>query len=242
MNFDLPLVLPQWSAPSNIIAYSTTRHGGVSDEPYQSLNLGCHVHDDIAAVTNNRQRLPYANKLHWLNQVHGHQVIDLPSEENTADAAISRTPDHFCAVMTADCVPVLLCNKQGTEVAAVHAGWQGLKVKIIDHTLARLATSAPDIYAWIGPAICQQCYEVSHQVAQHFSQYPGVLKRSANAEKYLLNLPLVAEYQLLAAGVKNVTQAGICTYEDERFFSHRQATHNQLSHTGRQVSVIGLIA
>ncbi|MDC8832792.1 peptidoglycan editing factor PgeF [Alteromonas gilva] len=241
MNFELPTVVPQWPAPPNVVAYCTTRDGGVSQGPYQSLNLGFHVHDDPAAVTQNRKRLPHADKLRWLEQIHGHDVIVLPSTQHTADAAISRTPEHYCAVMTADCIPLLLCNKQGTEVAAVHAGWQGLKVKIIEHTLARLSADAQDVYAWIGPAICQQCYEVSHQVAQYFSQYPGVLTRSASADKYLLNLPLVAEYQLLAAGVKNIVQSGLCTYQDARFFSHRQASHHHCQQTGRQVSVIGLL-
>ncbi len=240
MNFEIPTVVPQWAAPLNIIAYCTTRDGGVSSGNYQSLNLGFHVKDNADAVAENRRRLPGAGKISWLEQVHGHHVIELPSAEHTADAAISRTPEHYCAVMTADCVPILLCNQQGTEVAAVHAGWQGLKGNIISHTLAKMISDAPDVYAWIGPSVCQQCYEVSHEVAQHFSQYPGALQRSTNANKYLLNLSLIAEYQLLAAGVKHVVQSGLCTYEDSRFFSHRQATHKHLQHTGRQVSVIGI--
>lgn len=241
MNCDIPLIIPTWDAPANVLAYCSTREGGCSTGPYASLNVGMHVGDCAASVSRNRQLLPSHQKLHWLNQVHGDQVVELPSSKTEADAAISRSPEHYCAVMTADCVPVLLCNTTATEVAAIHAGWKGLHLNIIAQTVATMQSPANSLFAWIGPSISQPHYEVGEQVARHFSQYPGAIIRSSNADKYLIDLPMVAQYQLSAVGIANVTSAPLCTYSDERFFSHRQATHHQQQQTGRMVSVIGLL-
>lgn len=240
MNSDLPLILPAWDAPASVTAYCTTRQGGSSEGIYASLNVGNHVGDSAEQVSRNRSLLPHHEKLHWLNQVHGHQVVTLPTAITEADASISRSPEHLCAVMTADCVPVLLCNTAGTEVAAIHAGWKGLHLKVIEHTIAAMQSPANTLLAWIGPAISQACYEVSEQVARHFSQYPGAVIRSDNADKYLLDLPMVAHSQLASLGLQHITPSALCTYADERFFSHRQATHQQQQQTGRMVSVIGL--
>lgn len=240
MNSDIPLILPEWDVPSNIMAYCSTRDGGVSEGNYATLNVGLHVGDDAELVEHNRQYLPAYKQINWLNQVHGYRVVDLPCEPQEADASISRTPDAFCAVMTADCVPVLLCNGAGTEVAAVHAGWKGLHLKIIEHTVAKMFSSPDQLRAWVGPAISQACYEVPDSVATNFIQYPGAVVRSANPDKYLVDLPLVAQYQLETLGVDKVVSAKLCTYQDPRFFSHRRATHNGVSQTGRMVSVIGI--
>ena len=240
MSSDIPLILPTWQAPANVVAYTTTRHGGCSDGNYASLNVGDHVGDCTEQVSRNRRLLPHHEKLHWLNQVHGHRVVKLPTTQTEADAAVSRSAGHFCAVMTADCVPVLLCNQHGSEVAAIHAGWKGLHLNVIEHTIAAMQSPANTLLAWIGPAISQACYEVSEQVARHFSQYPGAIIRSDNVEKYLLDLPMIAHNQLASLGLQHITPSALCTYADERFFSHRQATHQQQQQTGRIVSVVGL--
>lgn len=237
---EIPLVTPGWTAPGNVIAYTTTREGGASVAPFASLNVGDHVGDIPASVARNRGRLPFCDRIHWLQQIHSNHVVTLPSDECKADAAISRTPGAFCAVMTADCVPLLLTNHSGSEVAAIHAGWKGLESSIIANTVEAMHSAADDLIAWIGPAISGENYEVDVQLAERFSAVPNaILKRTAN--KALLNLPDVAYWQLNQAGVRNVTQSGYCTYADDvRFFSHRRATHEGLSATGRIVSVIGI--
>lgn len=239
----LPLIRPDWPAPANITAYSTTREGGVSGGRYSGLNVGAHVDDDADHVTANRNQLPGAQQITWLHQVHGHTVVTLPARHNTsADAAISRAPNLWCAVMTADCVPVLLCNRQGTEVAAVHAGWQGLEQAIISHTLHAMQSSPADVLAWIGPAISQACYQVDDALARRFSDYANhIAPDPAAHNKYLLDLPGIAAAQLAHAGVGSVTNSALCTYSDaRRFYSHRRAQHEQAVPTGRLVSVIGL--
>lgn len=240
MNCDIPLILPDWNAPPNVVAYCTTRQGGVSKGSYAGLNVGMHVGDAPEAVLLNRQRLPAYQHIHWLNQVHGCQALELPCDQSDADASVSRSTDAFCAVMTADCVPVLICNKAGTEVAAIHAGWKGLQLQIIAHTLAKLNSQPGDLMAWIGPAISRQCYEVPDAVAQFFRSYPDAVTASANPDRYLIDLPLVARYQLHELGVGDVCSSALCTYQDQRFYSHRRATHDGDAQTGRMVSVIGL--
>ncbi|GGF75836.1 peptidoglycan editing factor PgeF [Alteromonas lipolytica] len=242
MKSEIPLILPRWSAPQNVLAYCTTREGGFSQGNYAGLNVGLHVGDDAEVVLRNRHLLPASDKIHWLNQIHGADVVTLPTAATSADAAISRSASYYCAVMTADCVPVLLCDNSGKEVAAIHAGWKGLHLKIIEHTVAGMTSPPDQLMAWIGPAISQACYEVPESVATHFMAYPAAVVRSANPDKYLIDLPLVAKYQLELLGVGSVVNSALCTYQDPRFFSHRRATHNAQSQTGRIVSVIGLCA
>ncbi|WP_218313130.1 peptidoglycan editing factor PgeF [Alteromonas antoniana] len=232
---------PDWGAPDNVIAYCTTRHGGVSKDHYHGLNVGLHVGDNRQAVEENRAMLPFHERIHWLNQVHGRDVVLLPSDETTADAAISRSSDVFCAVMTADCVPVLLCNADGTEVAAVHAGWKGLANNIIAETISKMASEAGSLYAWIGPAICGEHYEVPADLAVKFDAYTDVSKPATSPQKYFLNLPGIARQQLEQKGVVAVTMSNECTYcKPDTYFSHRFATHQGEHSTGRFVSVIGL--
>ena len=163
----LSLIVPDWPAPSNVFAYTSTRQGGESTGVYAGCNVGLHVGDNASHVLANRAGLPESDRLVWLNQVHGNTVVVLDATSlaletgaTEADASLSRTPDVACAIMTADCVPVLLTNKAGTEVAAVHAGWQGLDSQIIAETVKRLHACSQDLLAWIGPAISQACYEV----------------------------------------------------------------------------------
>ncbi|GGW85655.1 peptidoglycan editing factor PgeF [Alteromonas halophila] len=236
----LSLIYPVWEAPPDILAYTTTRAGGISEGTYASLNVGEHVGDEPGRVKHNRSLLPGAQGITWLQQVHSNDVVTLPATLHKADAAISRTPGLSCAVMTADCVPVLLCNQTGTEVAAIHAGWRGLADGVIGNTVRAMTSPAAQLFAWIGPAICGDCYEVDQQLAAQFDSVPGAVKRR-NDNKALLDLPLIAEYQLLASSIRSVVQSKACTYTDStRFFSHRRASHAGNINTGRQVSVIGI--
>jgi YfiH family protein len=226
-----------------VIAYTTTRHGGVSASEFSSLNLGEHVGDKADNVAKNRRLLPYAERIAWLNQVHSNRVVLANKDELlNADAAISRTPDLFCGVMTADCVPILLCNKQGTEVAAIHAGWQGLRDNIIANTINAMGTKARELLAWIGPCIHQQHYQVGEEVACHFWHYPNACTAFDAEAKCYLDVVAVAVAQLRKVGVGFVRSSELCTYEhNQRFFSHRYSQHHQLNTCGRMVSVIGLI-
>ncbi|MDY6976088.1 MAG: peptidoglycan editing factor PgeF [Pseudomonadota bacterium] len=238
----LDLISPAWSCPDNVVAYTTTRIGGVSIGEFAGLNVGAHVGDDLLLVKANRSRIPHSEKITWLEQVHSNRVVSLPSADTTADAAYSCSVSHFCAVMTADCVPILLCDESGQEVAAVHAGWKGLETNIIKNAVGQFSCDANNIIAWIGPAISGACYEVDAQLSSKFRHIKGAIVDSPNEGKYLLDLPLIAQIQLQQAGVDIITQSNLCTYTDEqRFYSHRRATHQNKRTTGRMVSVIGML-
>lgn len=235
------LITPQWQCPKSIVAFTTTKAGGVSEGDFVGLNVGAHVGDDLDHVQVNRGMLPHSKKITWLEQVHGNRVARLPTRDMRADAAFSTSSMHFCAVMTADCVPILLCDVKGTQVAAVHAGWKGLENRIIANAVDIFDTEPSDVMAWIGPAICGACYEVDAHIANVFKRYPTAIEQGQTFSKFLLNLPLIAEYQLKELGVLSVLQSHLCTYcREDLFYSHRHATHHHKPSTGRIVSVIGL--
>ncbi|MCQ8849538.1 peptidoglycan editing factor PgeF [Alteromonas stellipolaris] len=243
------MITAQWNSPNNVVAYTTTRDGsgcdqdnpGASRGEYAQCNFGDHVGDDKKAVALNRAGLPYANAITWLNQVHGNHVVTLPSSETEGDAAYTTSTTHFCAVMTADCVPILICDNAGKEVAAVHAGWKGLESEIISRTVNHFSSQASELMAWIGPAICQQCYEVDASLAQRFADYPSALCQGDAPTKFQLDLPAIAVQQLASLKVGTVINSQLCTYCNEKqFYSHRRATHQGKPSTGRMVSVIGL--
>lgn len=239
-------IKPSWSIPPNIVAYTTTRLGGFSQANYKGLNVGMHVGDNTDTVSKNRALLPNSNTLVWLNQVHGSEIVQLDSTLHSqvppdADGAFSCSADYHCAVMTADCLPVLLCDTKGTQVAAVHAGWKGLELRILEKAVKHFSIPLSEISVWIGPAICKTCYEVDENLMMKFAHYPSAIAPSRNASKYLLDLPHIAKLQLNEIGVRNVTLSQLCTYcDNDTFFSHRYATHKGLTPTGRIVSVIGL--
>ena len=163
-----------WKAPTNIQAFTTTREGGESKTPYTSNNLGTHVGDNLDDVEHNRNKLITRFELpstpFWLNQTHStHCVLAEADGSRDADAAITRTPNRVLAIMTADCLPILLCNKAGNEVAAIHAGWQGLLNGVVENTLAQMESTTNELIAWIGPSICQACYEVGQEVYEQFT-------------------------------------------------------------------------
>ncbi|TWC11262.1 MULTISPECIES: peptidoglycan editing factor PgeF [unclassified Pseudomonas] len=233
-------LIPDWPAPARVKACVTTRAGGVSVEPFDSLNLGDHVDDDPGAVTENRRRLTdrFAIRPAWLRQVHGIAVVEAdPTQVATADASWTATPGIACTAMTADCLPVLFCNRAGTRVAAAHAGWRGLANGVLEATLDSLATPADEILAWLGPAIGPQAFEVGPEVREafiaHLPQAVQAFVPSHNAGKFLADIYALARLRLAARGVSAVYGGGLCTVTDPRFFSYRRSPR-----TGRFASLV----
>jgi len=233
---------PDWPAPASVKACVTTRAGGVSEAPFDSLNLGAHVEDTPEAVAENRRRLTdhFAIQPAWLQQVHGIVVADAdPSQVSQADASWTATPGVACAVMTADCLPALFCDRAGTRVAAAHAGWRGLAAGVLEATLDSLAVAPQDVLVWLGPAIGPQAFEVGPEVREAFvSSLPQAERAfvpSVNAGKYMADIYELARLRLAARGVNAVFGGGFCTVTDPRFFSYRRA-----SRTGRFASLVWL--
>jgi YfiH family protein len=233
-------LIPDWPAPARVKACVTTRGGGVSLAPFDSLNLGDHVGDDPTAVAENRRRLTdqFAITPAWLQQVHGIAVVEAdPTQVATADASWTDTPGIACAAMTADCLPVLFCNRAGTRVAAAHAGWRGLANGVLEATLDSLAVPADEILAWLGPAIGPQAFEVGPEVREAFiAQLPlasQAFAASPNAGKFLADIYQLARLRLAARGVTAVYGGGLCTVTDPRFFSYRRNPR-----TGRFASLV----
>ena len=233
-------LIPDWPAPGRVKACVTTREGGVSLAPFDSLNLGDHVGDAPSAVAENRRRLTdhFAITPAWLQQVHGIAVVEAdPTQVATADASWTATPGIACAAMTADCLPVLFCNRAGTRVAAAHAGWRGLANGVLEATLDSLEVPADEILAWLGPAIGPQAFEVGPEVREAFiAQLPQAAQAfvpSRNAGKFLADIYALARLRLATRGVTAVYGGGLCTVTDPRFFSYRRAAR-----TGRFASLI----
>lgn len=233
-------IKPKWPVPSHIHAYSTQRLGGVSEVPYDSFNLGMHVADNIQHVIKNRQILQEAlelpNEPIWLKQVHGKIVLPACPEnrEREADASIADMPDQVCVVMTADCLPVLLCDRHGKKVAAVHAGWRGLAKKIITATLQQMQLPVHDVLAWLGPAIGPSVYQVGEEVRDSFPQDKNAFVK-VKQKQWLCDLYQLARNELHANGVTAIYGGDYCTYSHaEQFFSYRRDGAN----TGRMASLI----
>lgn len=244
----LNAIQPRWPAPANVQALQTIRQGGVSLAPYANLNLALHVNDDEACVRHNRQVLRTAlpSEPVWLNQVHGVTVLDAALCQGVpdADASFSRQANVVCVTMTADCLPVLLCDRAGTVVSAVHAGWRGLCDGVIEAAVAKMAVAPSQILAWLGPAIGPNAFEVGHEVQAQFMQHDGqaALAFKPHADKWLANLYVLAQQRLNALGISQIYGGGIdqafCTYSDaQRFFSYRREAV-----TGRMASLIWLNA
>lgn len=255
------MLIHDWPVPDNVAIAMTNRHGGVSIVPYDSLNLGLHVGDIPQQVLVNRgllaQQLQLATEPVWLEQVHGTHVIDLAdiksvelapealaqqasisvSHPHIADASYTNLAGRVCVVMTADCLPVLLCNKQGTEVAAAHAGWRGLCDGVIEATVAHFSSKPSELIAYLGPAIGPTAFEVGAEVRDAF------MARDPNAEscfiargdKYLTDIIGLAKLHLTKLGVSQVYSADICTVSNLDYFSYRRDKI-----TGRMASLIWL--
>jgi polyphenol oxidase len=221
-----------WPAPKNVRAVATTRVGGVSVGPYTSLNLGAHVGDDECAVKENRQRVRTALGLEreplWLNQVHGTAVVEAKAHDAppTADASFSRSPDQACAVLTADCLPVLFCDHEGTRVAAAHAGWRGLAGGVLESALRAMDVAPDRVLAWLGPAIEQDMFEVGPEVREQFvaRSADDAQAFSANVRgRWQADLYDLARRELARLGVTQVFGGGLRCYADrDRFFSYRR--------------------
>ncbi len=244
-----PFIEPDWPAPAGVIALSTRRVGGGSEWPYDTFNFALHVGDEPAAVEHNRQALlralPGVQQIQWLEQVHADRVVEagdatLPQ----ADASTSCHRGLACAVLTADCLPLLLCDRAGTRVAAVHAGWRGLAGGVVQRALARFDCPPGDMLAWLGPAIGPDAFEVGPEVREAFlrswggDRGPeiGAAFSAGRGDRYFADLYRLAREALLGSGVTAIYGGEHCTYsEKESFFSHRRD-----GPTGRMVSLISL--
>lgn len=219
-----------WPAVPGVRAGITTRRGGVSRGPYASFNLATHVGDDGDAVRENRERLAALLDLPappcWLAQRHGREVAVLPGAAGAeADAAYTRTPGAVCAVLVADCIPLLLAAADGTEVAAVHAGWRGLAAGVIEAALAHFRAPPPDIRAWIGPHISADCYPVGEDMrAACLGADPGAESafRPAGPGRWLADLTLMATLRLERHGVTDIHASGCTFSEPHLYYSHRR--------------------
>lgn len=236
-------LLPAWPAPPGVRACMTTRAGGVSEGIYASLNLAGHVGDRPGHVAENRRRLRARLGLPaepaWLRQVHGYRVVDAAAAglDEEADASMAREPGRVCAVLTADCLPVLFCDRAGSRVAAAHAGWRGLAAGVLEETLAALAVAPADVLVWLGAAIGPGHFEVGDEVRLAFTaRHPRAAAafRPGRPGKWFADLYALARLRLAAAGVTQVYGGGLCTHADAaRFYSYRRD-----GETGRMAALI----
>lgn len=233
MNAHSDWIVPDWPAPANVKALVTTRAGGVSTGPCAGFNLGLRCGDDPAAVMANRAQLRrlLPQEPRWLKQTHGANVIDADTAVETpeADASIARRPGTVCAVMIADCLPVLLCDRDGSLVAAAHAGWRGLAGGVIEntvHEMGRAGAAPGELLAYLGPAIGPGAFEVGADVYDAFRARDPLAAqafRSHRPGKWLADLWMLARQALQRAGVSHVHGGGLCTFSDpRRFFSYRR--------------------
>lgn len=240
-------ITPDWPVSGSVRALSTFRTGGVSEGRYASLNLGSHVEDAVEAVVENRRLLRAAAGLpavpRWLAQVHGVRACDLDREEPAApaDAAVTRQAGQVCAILTADCLPVLLATQSGDRVGAAHAGWRGLAAGVIEATVAALGCPGESLLAWLGPAIGPGHFEVGAEVRDELLRADpaaeGAFERNARG-RYLADLYALARSRLTRLGVRRIYGGGECTYAAaDKYFSHRRD-----GLTGRQATLIWLEA
>ena len=251
MHLAIPLMLPKhpidyieagWSAPPQVKALCTTRNGGVSKHPYNSLNLAAHVGDDESYVLHNRKLLKDTLNLPaepcWMEQTHSTRVVNLEHDsKRCADAAISQKSDTVAVVMTADCLPILLCNRSGSEVAAIHAGWRGLADGIIEATINKMKSSPDQLLAWIGPGISQRYFEVGEEVRKNFNANNIGTNDYFIASRpghWLCDLAGLAVDVLTRLELTEVNHTEYCSFKDDALlFSYRRNAT-----TGRMASLI----
>ncbi|HZP12731.1 MAG TPA: peptidoglycan editing factor PgeF [Nevskiaceae bacterium] len=247
---DVALIHPDWPAPRNVFAASTTRTGGVSIAPFDTLNLGKSSGDDPAAVDENRRRVFDTLKLpsqpSWIMQVHGPRVVRAPfsraagEPDPQADASFTTQKGVVCLVQSADCLPVLFCDHDGTMVAAAHAGWRGLAAGVLEQTVRALPAPPRKLMAWMGPAISARHFEVGPEVRAAFeSSSPEALPAftpGTKPGKWMCDLYAAARVRLHRAGLEVVHGGDFCTFSDaSRFFSFRRD-----GNCGRMASLIWL--
>lgn len=231
-------IMADWPAPPGVYAGTTLRGDdvelGFSQPPFHGFNLADHVGDDPSAVADNRQTLIRQLSLPqdsvWLQQVHGTRVVDAAKTADKlvqADAAFTTQAGVICAVLTADCLPILLCDRQGKRVAALHAGWRGLAAGVIEATLKAMQTPGQELMAWLGPAIGPEAYEVGDEVRQAFVQHDATAANAfATATRpgyWYMDIYQLARQRLAAKGVTSVYGGAYCTFSDpSRFYSYRR--------------------
>lgn len=241
-----------WPAPVGVKAFISTRKGGVSLPPYAGNNLGLHVGDDPQAVEKNRAQLcaglGLAKSPQWLAQIHGVKVVNAKADGvvRTADGSYSNQPGQACLVMTADCLPILLCDKQGTQVAALHCGWRSLAKGICARGLQKFSGNPGDLIAYLGPAIAQPHFEVGVEVLEaffkaarsheHREQMAAAFVSAYRPLHFFADIYALARAELNSLGIKAIYGGGYCTYaEADRFYSYRRDKT-----TGRMASLIWL--
>lgn len=243
---ELKLILPDWDAPRRVRACATTRRGGVSSPPFDDLNLALHVGDAPEAVRRNRALLDLHLQLPgepvWLEQVHGRGVASADRDHTAppvADAAVATRPGRVCAVLTADCLPVLFCDRAGSVCAAAHAGWRGLHAGVLEATVERLGIDPGELLAWLGPAIGPERFEVGPEVRAAFIEGDAAAAeafRRGRGDRWLGDLHALARLRLNRANLGSVSGGDACTAGDaRRFFSYRRD-----GRTGRMASLIWL--
>lgn len=238
-------ILPDWPAPARVKALVTTRSGGVSRPPFTSLNLADHVGDDLVCVMRNRAILRAAlpSEPVWLQQVHGITVCDADGKKAgyEADASVAHQTGSVCAILTADCLPVLFCDCEGTVVAGAHAGWRGLAGGVLENTIAAMQKPPEQIIAWLGPAIGAQKFEVGNEVREIFinlqPEAETAFVAAGSRNQWFADIYALARLRLRRAGICQIYGGGACTYSDpKRFYSYRRE-----GVTGRMVSLIWLV-
>jgi YfiH family protein len=240
----LELIYPDWPLQDKVMAFTTTRIGGVSADPYNELNAALHVGDDQKNVLNNRLRinqyLADSVDIKWLKQTHSTIAVDaenIDADVIEADASFTTSKNIACAVLTADCLPLLFSDHNGECIGAVHAGWRGLVDGVIENTIDAMSKHTKPTYVWLGPAIGPNVFEVGEDV------FEAYVNRNTNFEscfkvkklgKWNLDIYQAAKIVLEAADISNIYGGCYCTYSDEnRFFSYR---HNSV--TGRMATII----
>lgn len=237
----MQVIEPDWPLDARVGAFATTRHGGVSEGPYAAMNIGINSGDDAGAVAANRARLTAGlpSPPRWLRQVHGTRVIHLADwrPDIEADAAWSDRRGDVVVIQAADCLPIVLADRDGSLVAGVHGGWRSLAGGIIDATLASLPVGGAELVAWIGPGICGRCYQVGDEVRDAFVAIDPELARAfeADGERWRADLKWIAAHQLRTAGVE-VFDSRRCTFEESKSFH----SFRREGKTGRMATVVWL--
>lgn len=233
-------LVPDWPAPANVHACVTTRAGGASSGPWQGLNLASHVGDDPAHVALNRTwlRAHLPSDPLWMEQVHGTDCVLAEASQPgcTADASVSFEPWQICAVLTADCLPVLFCSLDGQSVGAAHAGWRGLLAGVLENTVRAMQVPPDQIMAWFGPAIGPQAFEVGAEVRAAFLAHDAASAQAfvPHGDKWLADIYALARLRLQDMGLPSIYGGDLCTVSDaERFYSYRRD-----GATGRMASLI----
>lgn len=256
MNHPESYLYPNWQAPGNIGAVFTTRYGGVSQKPFNSNNLAMHVDDSPMNVEANRTGLigdQQLDSVFWLDQVHGTDVVEANSSNvsmvatgshgqvTTADASFTRSINLACAVMVADCMPVMVTDRAGTCVGIAHAGWRGLCAGVVTNLIVEMGIAPQDVLIWLGPCIGPSAFEVGPDVLDAFetsASFSNMDVHSAfekgNDNRYFCDLAQLAKMQLASMGVSDIYSSGHCTYkQSERYFSYRRD-----GSTGRMAALI----